>query len=114
MSIAHVDLTPPHRVAENAGKGLRLRREFNRGGTVIGVARARDLSNRRRLSAETVERMVSYFVRHAVDRQASGFGDSKAPSAGYIAWLIWGGDEGCDWAKRKMAEIAGQDERNRA
>ncbi|CAD5286937.1 conserved hypothetical protein [Bosea sp. 62] len=61
MSIAHVDLTPKHRVAENAGMGLRLRlrREFNRGGTVIGVARARDLSNRRRLSAETVERMVS-------------------------------------------------------
>jgi hypothetical protein len=25
-----------------------------------------------------------------------------------------GCDEGCDWAKRKMAEIAGQDERNRA
>lgn len=114
MSIAHLDLTPPHRVAENAGRGLRLRREFNRGGTVMGVARARDLSNRRRLSAETVERMVSYFVRHAVDRQASGFGDSKAPSAGYIAWLLWGGGEGCDWAKRKMAEIAGHDERNRA
>lgn len=114
MSIAHVDLTPPHRVAENAGKGLRLRRDFNRGGTVIGAARARDLSNRRPLSAETVERMVSYFARHAVDKQAKGFGDSKQPSAGYIAWLLWGGDEGRDWAQRKMAEIGGQGERKRA
>jgi hypothetical protein len=114
MSIAHVDLTPPLRVAENAGKGLRLRRQFNRGGTVIGVARARDLSNRRKLSTETVERMVSYFARHTVDKQAKGFGDKEEPSAGYIAWLLWGGDEGCDWAKRKMAEIAGQDERKRA
>ncbi len=25
MSLTHVDLTPPHRVAENAGKGLRRR-----------------------------------------------------------------------------------------
>jgi hypothetical protein len=24
MSLTHVDLTPPHRVADNAGKGLRL------------------------------------------------------------------------------------------
>ncbi|WP_349236383.1 hypothetical protein [Bosea sp. Tri-44] len=93
---------------------MRLRREFNRGGTVIGVARARDLSNRRKLSTETVERMVSYFARHAIDKQAKGFGDGKEPSAGYIAWLLWGGDEGRDWARRKMAAIAGQDERKRA
>lgn len=114
MSIAQIDLTPPHRVAENAGKGLRLRQQFNRGGTVIGVARARDLRNRRRLSAETVERMVSYFARHAVDKQASGFGDAREPCAGYVAWLLWGGDEGRDWARRKLAEIAGEDGRERA
>lgn len=114
MSIAHVDLTPPQRVAENAGKGLRLRQQFNRGGTVIGVARARDLRERRRLAPETVERMASYFARHALDRQAPGFGDSQAPSADYIAWLLWGGDEGRDWARRKLAEIAGMGERRRA
>lgn len=111
MSIAHLDLTPPHRVAENAGKGLRLRQQFNRGGTVIGVARARDLRDRRRLAPETVERMASYFARHALDRQAPGFGDSKSPSADYIAWLLWGGDEGRDWAQRKLTEIAGTSER---
>ncbi|MGE7468916.1 hypothetical protein ACQKLX_05730 [Bosea sp. NPDC003192] len=108
MSIAHVDLTPPLRVAENAGKGLRLRREFNRGGTVIGVACARDLSNRRKLSTETVERMVSYFARHALDKQAKGFGDSKEPSAGYIAWLLWGGDEGCNWANARCRRSPGR------
>jgi len=107
----HVDLTPPHRVAENAGKDLRL--EFNRGGTVIGVARARDLSNRRRLGTETIEGMVSYFARHSVEKQAKSFDDGKAPSAGYIAWLLWGGGEGCDWTRRKKAEITGQDERKR-
>jgi hypothetical protein len=114
MSIAEIDLTPPHRVAENAGLGLRLRQQFNRGGTVIGVARARDLRDRRRLEPETVERMASYFARHALDRQAPGFGDTKTPSADYIAWLLWGGDEGRDWAGRKLAEIAGMGERRRA
>lgn len=112
----HVDLTPPEAVAKAAAKGLRLRRQFNRGGTQIGVARARDLSHRRTLSEDTVRRMASYFVRHAVDCQAKGFGDRDNPSAGWIAWLLWGGDEGRDWCERKKAELerAGDREQKRA
>jgi hypothetical protein len=34
------DLTPTKAVAANAEKGLRLRKEFKRGGTEVGVARA--------------------------------------------------------------------------
>lgn len=101
----YIDLVPPQKLAENAEKGLRLRQEFHRGGTQIGIARARDLRARKRLSEDTVKRMASYFARHAVDKQAKDFGDAKNPSAGYIAWLLWGGDEGRDWAERKKAEI---------
>jgi len=36
----------------------------------LGVARARDLGNRRKLGTETIERMVSCFTRHAVDKLA--------------------------------------------
>ncbi len=102
----HVDLVPPLKLAENAARGLRLRQEFHRGGTRIGLARARDLRARKRLSEDTVKRMASYFARHAVDKRAKDFGDAENPSAGYIAWLLWGGDEGRDWAERKKAELA--------
>ncbi|MGE7468918.1 hypothetical protein ACQKLX_05740 [Bosea sp. NPDC003192] len=70
---------------------------------LLGAAinRARHL-DRCRLDTKTMKRMVSYSARHAVDKQAKGFGDSREPSAGYIAWLLWGGDEGCDWAKREI------------
>jgi hypothetical protein len=95
-----VDSTPPAAVAEAAEKGLRLRREHGRGGTAVGVARARDLKNRRRLSKRTIERMNAYFARHEVDKEAQGFGDDADPSAGYVAWLLWGGDPGRDWARR--------------
>ncbi|SDY34608.1 hypothetical protein [Citreimonas salinaria] len=94
------DLTPPRAVADAAARGLELRRRFHRGGTAVGVARARDLSNRRRLSPQTIQRMTSYFARHAVDKKASGFGNDDDPSAGYVAWLLWGGDPGRDWAER--------------
>lgn len=114
MSIAQIDLTPPRAVAENAGRGLRLRQQFQRGGTVIGVARARDLRAGQPLSVETILRMAQYFIRHAADRQERGFGDSANPSAGYIAWLLWGGDSGRDWAKAKQAELEGMAARRRA
>lgn len=94
------DTTPPKTVAANAEKGLALHRKFSRGGTDVGIARARDLKNRKALSEETIGRMVNYFSRHKVDKKADDFGNEDDPSAGYIAWLLWGGDEGRDWAER--------------
>ena len=93
--------TPTKAMAEEAERGLRWRAEYNRGGTEVGVARARDISNRRNLSSETVARMRSYFARHEVDKQAEGFspGEDGYPSAGRIAWALWGGDPGQAWAK---------------
>lgn len=104
--IHSLDLRPPLAVAKQAELGLLLRREFGRGGTMVGVARARDLKNRRNLSATTIRRMVSYFARHEVDKKAPGFGNLLNPSAGYIAWLLWGGDEGQRWAESKLRSTA--------
>ena len=36
---------PPQEVRNNAKRGLELRAKYGRGGTEVGVARARDLSN---------------------------------------------------------------------
>ena len=87
---------PPPQVRANAKRGLELRKEHNRGGTEVGVARARDLSNGAALSLDTVKRMNSYFARHEVDKKGEGWG---VDSAGYIAWLLWGGDAGWSWAR---------------
>jgi len=95
---------PPQAVAEAAEKGLKLRGAFHRGGTQVGVARARDLQNREALSDQTIKRMASYFARHQVDKRAKNFGDDSNPSAGYIAWLLWGGDPGKRWALKEKAK----------
>jgi len=86
-------------VQRAAEKGLELREKFGRGGTMVGVARARDLSNGKRIPPETVNRMLSYFARHEVDKQADDFGNDDNPSPGYIAWLLWGGDAGRAWVR---------------
>jgi hypothetical protein len=93
--------TPPQTVRDNAKRGLELRAKFNRGGTAVGVARARDLSNGASLSLDTIQRMNSYFSRHEVDKKGEGWGKD---SAGYIAWLLWGGDAGWSWAKSVLRE----------
>lgn len=92
---------PPQAVRSNAKRGLELRAKHGRGGTEVGVARARDLSNGKALSLDTLKRMNSYFARHEVDKKGEGWGED---SAGYIAWLLWGGDAGRAWAKRITSE----------
>jgi hypothetical protein len=109
---AHIDFKPSEALAKEAALGLEWRAEYNRGGTEVGVARARDLSNRTNLSPETVRRMNSYFARHEVDKQGEGFspGEDGYPSAGRIAWALWGGDAGQSWASARAAQMDVADE----
>ena len=102
-----VDTKPTDEMAKEAARGLEMRREFGRGGTQVGVARANQLVAKERLSPRTVRRMHSFFSRHEVDKRAEGFrqGEDGYPSAGKIAWLLWGGDAGQRWARRKVREL---------
>ena len=99
--------TPTQRMASAARRGLRLREKFGRGGTEVGVARARQLANREPVSAADVKAMKSYFARHAVDKDTKThvWGSDKDPSAGWIAWLLWGGDAGKAWAEAKARKL---------
>ena len=100
---------PPQGAREEARRGLDWRKEFGRGGTEIGVARARDIANGRALSDDTIGRMVSYFARHEVDKQGQGWspGEDGYPSAGRIAWALWGGDPGRTWANSIRGRMDG-------
>ena len=69
---------PPKSVQEAAKRSLEMRRSLpksRKGGTAVGVARANQLANGSAVSLD-------------------GF-----PSAGRIAWALWGGDAGRTWAK---------------
>ena len=99
--VSKQDLVPPAAVAANARKGLELRERFGRGGTDVGVARAEGLAARKAVPEDEIPHIASYFARHEVDKDTHThkWGDDKDPSAGYIAWLLWGGDEGRRWAE---------------
>lgn len=91
--------TPPASVAANAQRALDVRREkppSQQGMTAVGLARANQLAQRRPVSIETIQRMVSYFARHEVDKQGSTWDEQ---GKGWQAWYGWGGDEGYAWAR---------------
>lgn len=98
---------PNEAMKTEAQRGLDWRREFGRGGTEVGIARARDIVNGVDLSDDTIGRMVSYFARHEVDKEAEGFrpGEEGYPSNGRIAWALWGGDAGKTWSEKEYAKI---------
>jgi HK97 family phage prohead protease len=112
-AIADIDFTPPEGVRKEAEKGLEWRREFNRGGTAIGVARARDLSNGAKVSPSTAKRMKAYFDRHEVDTKGQGWsqGEDGFPSPGRVAWALWGGDPGRSWANSLVEQMNAGGER---
>lgn len=109
-----VKLVPPATVAAVAREALALRAELppsRRGGTLVGIARARQLARRDNLSPRTIQRMLSFFARHEVDKQAVGFrkGEPGFPSKGRIAWDLWGGDAGRKWAEDTLKALQQQE-----
>lgn len=100
--------TAPQSVRNNARRGLSLRTRYGRGGTQVGIARARDIVNGRNLSKETLQRMRSFFARHASSKHTP-----PKDGNGKIAWLLWGGDAGRAWAERELNKMAAAKKRTK-
>ena len=111
MKYDHINFRPPSGVKAEANRGLAWRREFGRGGTAIGVARARDLGNGTKISPETARRMKAFFDRHQSDRNAEGWspGEKGFPSNGRIAHALWGGDAGYAWSRKLVRQMEAAD-----
>ncbi len=91
----------PEAAKENAKIALRWAEENGWGdcGTPVGKIRANQLANGEAITRETIARMAG-FERH---RQNSD--KELGDGCGRLMWLAWGGDEGIEWASRKLQQI---------
>jgi hypothetical protein len=104
---------PTDAMRNNARRGLALREKWNRGGLDAsqaksegvgsGVARARDIINGN-LSLDTVKRMYAFFSRHEKNYAPKKKMSDGGPTAGTIAWLLWGGSAGLAFARRVLKQ----------
>lgn len=111
-----IDFKPPASVAQAAEKGLEYRRKSGKGGLSSqeagkagigsGVQRAVNLSNRDNIAPDTIQQMLNFFSRHEKNKSIAPE-NRKTPweDAGYVAWLLWGGDPGLAWAKKIKAQM---------
>ena len=105
--------TPPASAVSAAKKGLSQRKKWGRGGLSpadaksqgidSGVTRARKISSGK-VSRHDVRRM-SAFNRHRQNNNPSKKMPDGGPTAGTIAWNLWGGTSGVNWAKKKSAAM---------
>ena len=98
---------PTETMRSVARRALEWRKKYKRGGTAVGVARARDIANGKSLSASTVKRMYSFFSRHSnnkAEHYAKKMPDG-GPSPFRIAWDLWGGSTAFNWSKGKVAAM---------
>jgi hypothetical protein len=109
--------TPPAAAVAAAKKGLAQRKKWGRGGLSpaeaasqgidSGVTRARKISSGK-VSRHDVRRM-SAFNRHRKNNNPSKKMPDGGPTAGTIAWNLWGGSSGVNWAKKKSAAMNAED-----
>jgi HK97 family phage portal protein len=105
---------PNDGMVEAARRALAWKEEGRAGGTRVGLARANQIVNGEKLSEDTILRMYSFFSRHEVDKEAEGFsaGEDGYPSAGRVAWDLWGGDAGYAWSTRLRNKIQGEESKS--
>jgi hypothetical protein len=99
----------PQSATNNAKRMIEWREKYGRdevkGGTAVGWQRAASLAARESLSRETVGRMAA-FNRHRKNSTIDPkYKDTPWKDKGYVAWNLWGGTSGVNWAMKKMESI---------
>ena len=113
INFADGSYIPTQAMADNARRALEIREKkpmSQRGMTSVGIARARDLMNKRPMSEDTVRRMKAFFDRHEADKQGETWSEQ---GKGWQAWNGWGGDAGYSWATAIVERLNKQAEQSK-
>ena len=109
-AVSEGSYSPPQDVQVAAKRALKWIADGKAGSgfTAVGRRRAEQLASGADVSADVVNRMISYFARHAVDRNAKGFNENEEgyPTPGRVAWDAWGGTPGQTWVNGLDNEMA--------
>jgi HK97 family phage prohead protease len=105
--------SPPKAVQDTAKRALKWIADglAGDGFTAVGRARAEQLASGKDVSADVVNRIISFLARHSVDKQATGFnaGEEGYPSPGRVSFDAWGGEAAQEWVNGLDAKMNKRD-----
>jgi SAM-dependent methyltransferase len=107
--------TPPKAVRAAAKRGLALREKWDRGGLSpseaaaqgigSGVRRAKQLAAGESLSVNEINRVNAFLSRHKRNYAPDKKDTDGGPTAGTIAYLLWGGEPAQRWVDDVLQDI---------
>ena len=104
----------PTAASKNAQKAIDWKEKYGRdvvtAGTAVGWQRAHQLAKGESLSEDVVSRMAQFNRHRKNSTIAPEFKDEPWKDRGHVAWLIWGGTEGVNWAMETMDKIKAAEE----
>lgn len=109
------DFVAPDKVAQTAKQGLMERDQWQRGGLSVaeaqrqkissGVTTAKKLSEKKPLSVDEIKQIKAFLDRHERNYQPDKKMNDGGPTAGTIAYRLWGGPAAREWVASLLEEI---------
>jgi hypothetical protein len=105
-----INFTPPETVQSQFKKGLKLYEEGMGGDGLVQstISWARKLAGGAKITPEKARKMSAWHARHKVDKRP-GWDKSGEETPGYVAFLLWGGESGKNWADRLVKAMEKMD-----
>ena len=99
----------PQSATNNAKRMIEWREKYGRdvvtAGTEVGWRRASQLANRDNISLDVVKRMAQFNRHRENEKIDPKYKGEPWKDNGYVAWNLWGGTAGVDWAIREVNKL---------
>ena len=109
-----IDFSVPAGVIEELQRGLEWHEQGLSGDglTPATVTWATKMAGGDDISPDKAKKMNAWFARHESDKDGQGFnpGEPGYPSAGRVAWALWGGDPAVTWSGKLVQQMLKADE----
>lgn len=104
----HIDMSPPKVVRNACKRGVQLYEEGHGGDGLrpATIRWARRLAAGADITADKARLMRAWLARHASDRRPDWH---DPPTPGYVAWLLWGGDDAVGWSNKLVRQLEAAD-----
>ena len=99
----------PQSATNNAKRMIEWREKYGRdvvtAGTEVGWRRASQLANRENISLDVVKRMAQFNLHRENAKIDPKYKGEPWKDNGYVAWNLWGGTAGVDWAIKEVNKL---------